>query len=113
MVCQIVEKIILFAVNHKAAHAPTNFLDEFPNIKMINSAAIKIQANYRGFRARLKYKELQKKRYEDQLSEKEKNEFQAAICIQTVYRRHLAKQQYKTLRQKFEDFGEKCWSNMV
>lgn len=109
MINQILTKLINFAA--KYSPSPIASLEHFPTVDAINSAAIKIQAIYRGYRARQQYIELKRHAMDIHLSKRERIEHNAAACIQSAYRRHIAKRQMNNLQQHLNGFEHTHWSN--
>lgn len=64
---------------HSQSNILTNFHRNFPTINRINSAAVKIQSEYRGYKARKTYK---LRRIEEE---------KAAVQIQVAFRKYLEK----------------------
>lgn len=109
MINQILTKIINYSTKYSQASIIS--LEHFPTVAAINSAAIKIQAIYRGYRARRQYEELKRHTMDKHLIERERIEHNAAACIQSAYRRHRAKQQLHNLQQNLNGFEHTHWPN--
>lgn len=109
MINQILTKIINFSTKYSPASIIS--LEQFPSVATINSAAIKIQAIYRGYRARQLHKELKRHAMDTHLTERERIEHSAAARIQSAYRRHLAKRQLYYLQKYLNGFEHTHWPN--
>lgn len=111
MINQILTKLINFSAKYYSPRSSIISLEHFPTVSAINTAAIKIQAIYRGYRARQQYKELKRHAMDKHLTVSERLEHNAAARIQSAYRRHISKRQLHNLQFNLNGLEHTHWSN--